>query len=78
MILDAVVIYLAIYLTIYCRFNSICINYCCADNHHHNLFEIQLLYSIVNNTPEIAKCKETNVNNSVCNNGLMCYEVYCE
>ena len=57
-------------LTIYCRFNSLCVNTRCADKHHHNLFERQLLFGIINETPEIADCKEDKVAKPVCKHGL--------
>jgi|LakMenE18May11ns_1017448.scaffolds.fasta_scaffold9936888_4 hypothetical protein len=64
--------------TIYCRFNSYCVNTRCADKHHHNPFERQLLFSIINRTPEIVQCKEIKVAKPICKHGLRCFEVDCE
>lgn len=65
-------------LTIYCRFNSFCVNSRCGAKHHHNEFERRLLFSIINETPEIAECKEIQVNKPVCKHGLRCFEVDCD
>ena len=65
-------------LTIYCRFNSFCVNAKCSNKHHHNIFERKLLFSIINETPEISDCKEIKVNKPMCKHGLRCYEVECE
>jgi len=65
-------------LTKYCRFNSFCVNTRCADKHHHNLFERQLLFAIINETPEIAECKEIKVAKPICKHGLRCFEVECD
>ena len=66
-------------LTKYCRFNSFCVNTNCFDKHYHPYGERQLLFSIINLTPEIAQHKETKDNSIVvCKHGLRCYEVDCE
>ena len=64
-------------LTIYCRINSFCVNEKCSNKHYHNIFERKLLFSIINETPEISDCKEIKVNKPMCKHGLRCYEVEC-
>ena len=65
-------------LTKYCRFNSFCVNKSCADKHHHNFFERKLLFTIINQTPEIADCKEIKVAKPICKHGLRCFEIECD
>ena len=36
-----------------------------------------MLFSIINESPEISDCKEIKVNKPMCKHGLRCYEVEC-
>jgi len=65
-------------LTIYCRFNSFCVNPRCAEKHHHSMDERKLLFTIINETPEIAAYKEPKVAKPMCKHGLRCFEKDCE
>ena len=65
-------------LTIYCRFNSFCVNEKCSNKHYHNFFERKLLLSVINESPEISECKEIKVNKPMCKHGLRCYDVDCK
>ena len=41
-------------------------------------FERKLLFTIINQTPEIADCKEIKVAKPICKHGLRCFEVECD
>ena len=65
-------------LTIYCRFNSFCVNKSCSNKHHHSFFENKLLHDIINLSPEISMFKEVKTTKPICKHGLRCYEVECD
>ena len=64
---------------VYCKFNSFCTNCNCTQNHHRPIEERELLFRIMNETPEVAELKEdTNSSRKVpCKHGLRCFEKDC-
>ena len=63
----------------YCRFNSFCCAANCRSKHHRPIQERELMFKIVNETPEIANYKEENDGSRVmyCKHGLRCIKKNC-
>jgi len=64
---------------VFCKFNSFCINPKCRKDHHYPHFERKLLFTVINESPEIAQFREDTFlfNNIPCKYGLRCLNKNC-
>jgi hypothetical protein len=65
--------------SVYCQFNSFCVNKKCKECHYRPLEERNLLFTIINKSPEIADFKEDKelFRKVPCAHGLRCFEREC-